>query len=448
MFYIIIYLVIYIMKRRIYEKLVDWKNRDIRKPLMLLGARQVGKTYIIEEFCKKEFSSYVCVNLLERVDIVNLYNENINSSEKYMKLKLLLNVDIEKENTCLFIDEIQESEKLISELKYFCEQHNQVRIICAGSLLGVKLKRARFSFPVGKVEMLTMYPMDFEEFLNASGEKMLIEEIKRCYEQNMQMIEPIHHKALELYKTYLISGGMPEAVLNMVDVQLDVSKYNSSILKNIIDSYFKDMDKYVVNNAEALKIERTYRSIPAQLNNLSNKFQFSKIDKDAKSREYESVLDWLEASNLVNKSYQVSLPEIPLRGFIKENYFKLFLNDVGILNHILELDYADIMMDNVSLYKDVIAENYVANQLLYNGYSLYYWQSNATSEVDFLIYTKDGNIPIEVKAGDAVKSKSLNVYMEKFHPSYAIRISTRNFGFDKEKKIKSIPLYAVFCIKN
>lgn len=435
------------MKRKIYSKLLEWKNNSNKKPLMLLGARQVGKTYIINEFCKNEFENYVSINLLERTDIVDLYNKNINSDEKYMKLKLLLKIDIEKEDTILFIDEIQESEKLISELKYFCEKHNNVRIICAGSLLGVKLKRTRFSFPVGKVTMLTMYQLDFEEFLEAAGENLLVQEIKRSFNDNLQMCEVIHHKALELYKTYLICGGMPESVCNMISVNLDVSKYDKNILESIIDSYFKDMDKYVTNNAEALKIERTYRSIPNQLSNLSNKFQFSKIISGAKSREYESALDWLEASNLVNKSYQVSIPEIPLRAFIKENYFKLFLNDVGILTSILELDYADIMLDRVSLYKGVIAENYVASSLLCNGYSLYYWQSDNTSEIDFLIYNSGFNIPVEVKAGDSVRSKSLSFYMSKFNSEYAIRISTRNFGFDNEKKIKSIPLYAVFCIK-
>ena len=241
---------------------------------------------------------------------------------------------------------------------------------------------------------------------------------------------------------------MPESVCNMISVGLDVSKYDKTILDSIVDSYFKDMDKYVTNNAEALKIERTYRSIPSQLSNLSNKFQFSKIVSGAKSREYESALDWLEASNLVNKSYQVSIPEIPLRAFIKENYFKLFLNDVGLLTNILELDYADVMLDRISLYKGVIAENYVANSFLCNNYSLYYWQSDGIAEIDFLIYTKDGIIPVEVKAGDSVKSKSLNVYIEKFNPKYAIRISARNFGYDVGKRIKSIPLYAVFCIKD
>lgn len=234
----------------------------------------------------------------------------------------------------------------------------------------------------------------------------------------------------------------------MVDVNRDVIKYNRNILANIINSYFKDMDKYVVNNSEALKIERTYNSIPSQLTNEANKFQFSKITSGAKYRDYNSALDWLEASNIIIKSNLVTLPEIPLKGFVDDDVFKLFLNDVGILNNILEIKYADILTDNISLYKGAITENYVANQLLYGGYSLYYWQSNGKAEIDFLLYTNDGIIPVEVKAGDTVQSKSLNVYIDKFNPKYAIRISTRNFGFDKNKKIKSIPLYAVFCIKD
>lgn len=436
------------MKRKIYESLLKWKNNENNKPMIILGARQVGKTYIINEFCKNEYENYISVNLFERTDIIDLYHTNINSDEKFMKLKVLLNFDIEKENTIVFIDEIQESEELISELKYFCEKHNNVKIICAGSLLGVKLKRAKLSFPVGKVTMIQMYPMDFEEFLMAFHEKLLIDEIKKCYQNNTQMIDPIHKKAMELYRLYLCVGGMPESVKNIVSVQGDVINYDENILINIIDSYFKDMDKYVSSNAEALKIERTYRSIPSQLTNESNKFQFGKITSGAKSREYESSIDWLEASNLIIKSNQVSTPQIPLKGFIKNNFFKIFLNDVGILSTILEIKYADILTDNISLYKGAIAENYVANQLLYSNQSLYYWVSDGKAEIDFLLYNKDGIIPVEVKAGDSVQSKSLYSYMKKFNPSYSIRISTRNFGLDKEKKIKSIPLYAVFCIKD
>lgn len=437
------------MKRKLYDELLKWKNETNNvKPLMVLGARQVGKTYIIQEFCKNEFQNYISVNLLEDNKIVDLYNSNQNSSEKFMKLKVLLDFDIERENTILFIDEIQESEKLISELKYFCEKHNNVRVICAGSLLGVKLKRTRFSFPVGKVNMITMYPMDFEEFLWAMGKELLIDEIRKCYKDNKKMANPIHDKALDLYRIYQITGGMPESVKNMVDVKCDVIKYDRNILSNIIESYFKDMDKYVENNSEALKIERTYKSIPSQIANLANKFQYSKIVSGAKARTYETALDWLEASNIVIKSNYVTLPEIPLNGFIKLDTFKLFLNDIGILNNLLDIKYEDILLDNLSLYKGSIVENYVATQLLCNGYSLYYWQSNGKAKIDFLIYTKDGIIPIEVKAGDSIQSKSLNVYRERFNPKYSIRISTRNFGFDENKKMKSIPLYAVFCIKD
>ena len=232
----------------------------------------------------------------------------------------------------------------------------------------------------------------------------------------------------------------------MVAINKDVIKYDVNILKNIIDSYFKDMDKYVLSNAEALKIERLYRSIPSQLANESNKFQFSKIISGAKSRDYLSSLDWLIASNMITISSSVSIPEIPLKGYVKDDTFKLFLNDVGIMNSLLETKVSDILTDNLSLYKGVITENFVAEELQSMNYSLYYWQSRGKAKIDFVIDTQDGVIPLEVKSGSHVQSKSLNVYMEKYQPKYGIRISTRNFGYDKEKHIKLIPLYAVFCL--
>ena len=221
------------MKRKIYDELLNWKNSDNIKPLMVLGARQVGKTYIIKEFCSHEFKNFIYVNLFERNDIVDLYNENLNSDDKFMRLKVMLDFDIEKEDSVLFIDEIQESEKLISELKYFCESHNNVRIICAGSLLGVKLKRSKFSFPVGKVKMIDMYPMDFEEFLIALDKEMLLDEMRNCFLKNKSM-GSLHDTALNLYRLYLISGGMPESVQNMVSNNCDVIKYDQDIIKNIV----------------------------------------------------------------------------------------------------------------------------------------------------------------------------------------------------------------------
>ena len=436
------------MKRKIYDELLKWKNStDNVKPLMVLGVRQSGKTYIINEFCKNEYSNYVYVNLFENTNVIELYNSNLTSIEKFNRLKLLLDFDFENEDTILFIDEIQESEKLIAELKYFQENHNNVRIICAGSLLGVKLKRSKFSFPVGKVKMLNMYPMDFEEFLVAMNQEMLIDLIKDCYKNNKQITSPIHEKALNLYRIYLITGGMPESVSNMVKTNGDYIKYDKTILTDIVSSYFKDMDKYVTNESEALRINRVYDSLPSQLSNISNKFQYSNVSKDARAREYATAIDWLETSNMVLRCKAIKTPEIPLEGFVDVDTFKLYLSDVGILNNILKLNIEDILSDNISLYKGVIVENFVANQLVCNGFDLYYYRSNNTSEVDFLLYTKNGIIPVEVKAVNATQSKSLKLYIEKFKPKYAIRISTKDFGYDPKTNIKSIPLYATFLIK-
>ena len=434
------------MKRKIYDELLKWKNNN-NKPLMVLGVRQCGKTYIINEFCKNEYKNYIYVNLFEQDNIVKLYNSSLNSDEKFKQLKVLIDFDLDIEDTILFIDEIQESEQLISELKYFCEKHSNVRIICAGSLLGVKLKRTKFSFPVGKVKMLNMYPLDFEEFLLAMNQELLIDAIKECYEQNKQISLPLHEKALGYYRTYLITGGMPESIKNMVDTNGDYIKYDNTILKDILNSYFNDMDKYVISLIEALKIRRIYNSLPSQLSNLSNKFQYSKIEKGARARDYETSLDWLEASNMIVRCKCVKTPEIPLEGFILENTFKLYLSDVGILNSILKINMDDILTDNISLYKGIIAENYVANQLICNGFDLYYWKNNNKAEIDFLLYTSDGIIPVEVKAGNNTQAKSLNIYNEIYNPKYAIRISTKEFGYNPKTKIKSIPLYAVFLLK-
>lgn len=438
------------MYRKIYKKLLSWKNtKEDNKPLMLLGARQVGKTYIIENFCQKEFSNFKEINLLRDLRVLNLYKDTtLDSNEKYNFLKTIIEFDLDKPDSVLFIDEIQESQELIAELKYFCEVHNNVKIICAGSLLGVKLKRANFSFPVGKVKMLMMHPMDFEEFLIALDKPMLLNTIRECYKNNRAMNEELHNLALLYYRYYLITGGMPESVRNFIKNDCDIIKYDSTIKENIIDAYLKDMKKYVINLNETLKIEKVYDSIPKQISNESKKFQFSKIEKNAKTRYYELSLDWLDASNLILTSYRVSMPDKPLAAFRIDDFFKLFINDVGLLNHMLKIRYADILNDDLSLFKGAFVENYVASQFVSNEIDLYYWVSDGIAEIDFLIYNEDGIIPVEVKAANNTQSKSLKTYMDKFNPKYAIRISNKNFGYNEEKRIKSIPLYAVFCIEN
>ena len=436
------------MKRKIYNELIKWKDNKNKKPLMLLGVRQCGKTYIINEFCKNEFKNVCEVNLLRRNDIVELFSRKIDFEEIFKIFKTKFKYNIEDKDTILFIDEIQESEDLISYLKAFCEEHNNVNIICAGSLLGVKLNRFKKSFPVGKVWMLNMYPMDFEEFLIANKKEMLVDLLKEYYEKNKTLGSPLHQDLLGLYRAYMLTGGMPEAVNNLIDVKFDYFNYDTSILSSILKSYYKDMKKYLTSGAESLKIERVYNSLPSQLMNTSNKFQISAIDKNGKLERYETAIDWLLASEMILKCESVNLPEIPLKGFVNNDIFKFYLSDIGILCNFLKLRTTDIVDDNISLYKGIIAENFVANQLVCNGFDLFYWKSNATAEVDFLLYTADGIIPVEVKAGENTQSKSLKVYMDKYNAKYAIRISAKDFDYNPKTRIKSVPLYATFLIKD
>lgn len=386
---------------------------------------------------------YIYINLLNNKEIIEIFKENINTEEKIKKMELSLGHTIDYENTIIFFDEIQESEELISALKFFCESKVSYKIICAGSLLGVKINRFHSSFPVGKVRIINMYPMNFEEFLWAMDYEIAIPEIKRCYQENVKMSDSIHEKLLNYYRMFLCVGGMPRMVLSLKETQ-KILEVDKSIASNIYKEYLMDMNKYVTNVTEGIKNETIYNSIPSQLANLSNKFQYGKINNNARKRDYETSLDWLISSKMVLRSNLVKKVEIPIKAYIDDDYFKLYLSDIGLLVSILEIRYNDIMLNKEFMYKGVLAENYVATELIHNYETLYYWQSENRAEIDFLINAKDGIIPIEVKVNTNNNSKNLNLYMEKYKPSFAIRISSKNFGF--ENNIKSVPLYATFCI--
>lgn len=385
----------------------------------------------------------IYINLLNNKEIIEIFKENINTEEKIKKMELSLGHTIDYENTIIFFDEIQESEELISALKFFCERKVSYKIICAGSLLGVKINRFHSSFPVGKVRIINMYPMNFEEFLWAMDYEIAIPEIKRCYQENVKMSDSIHEKLLNYYRMFLCVGGMPRMVLSLKEIQ-KILEVDKSIASNIYKEYLMDMNKYVTNVTEGIKNETIYNSIPSQLANLSNKFQYGKINNNARKRDYETSLDWLISSKMVLRSNLVKKVEIPLKAYIDDDYFKLYLSDIGLLVSILEIRYDDIMLNKEFMYKGILAENYVATELIHNYETLYYWKSENRAEIDFLINAKDGIIPIEVNAITNNNSKSLNLYMEKYKPSFAIRISSKNFGF--ENNIKSVPLYATFCI--
>lgn len=435
------------MQRKIYKEILNWKNNNITKPLMIIGSRQIGKTYIIEEFCKNEFKNYIEVNLQKFPNVVEIFEEKKNPEEKFYKMLIEINKNFNVETDVIFFDEVQESEQLISDLKFFCESEKPYKIIVAGSLLGVKLNRFHSSFPVGKVEMLSMYAMDFEEFLMALDKEMWINEIKRCYKENEPIV--IHDKLLDLYRTYLYVGGMPESINSYINGQENIFNYKEKIKKNIIDAYLSDMSKYIENVFEGAKIEQIYKSIPSQLGNRSKKFQYAKINKNARSRDYELPLDWLLASNMIMKCTNLTAIEIPPKAFENPDYFKLFINDVGLLSTLLEIKFNDILLDKPYIYKGEIAENYVAQQFASNNITLQYYKidqkNNENMEIDFILYNDDGLIPVEVKSDDNTRSTSLKKYINRYNPNYAVRISSKNFGF--ESGIKSVPLYAAFLVK-
>ena len=434
------------MQRLFENKLLDWKKSGMNKPLMVVGTRQIGKTYIIEKFAKENFEEYLYFNLEKNIEVRNIFEKTVDDTKIIEELELYLGKKINIERTIFFFDEVQVSENFIVSLKYFNESEKPYKIVCAGSLLGVKINRFKSSFPVGKIRMEYMYPMNFEEFLIATGKEMLRDKIKECYETMSPMSDFAHEQAITLYKQYLCVGGMPEAVNNFVENDLDILKFDSHIISDIKDMYIADMQKYVKSSLETVKIEKVYKSIPSQLAKDKKNFQYNFIEETGRKRKYESSIDWLVASKMILINYNSKRMEIPLKVYIDENNFKLYLSDVGILTNMSEIRFPDIMLDKIFIYKGAITENYIAQELAFKGESLYYWTSKRNAEIDFILYSEqDGIIPIEVKSGNNVRSISLNMYIKEYKPKYAIRFSTRNFGF--ENNIKSVPLYAAFCVK-
>lgn len=430
------------MKRKIYDNLLFWKNNKINTPYMLIGARQTGKTYILTEFCENEFENFVYINLDKSDNIKLVFEQSIDPDEIIKNLEAILEQNINIENTIIFIDEIQVSERAISSLKYFCESEKNYKIVVAGSLLGVKVNRFKSSFPVGKVWIDYLYPMDFEEFLIAINEENLLNLIKESYTNMKPMLEVTHNKALSLYNEYICLGGMPAAILNYIEHNKNIFKFEDEVLNIIITSYLADMSKYT-ENIESLRNNKIYNSMPAQLGKENRKFKYSLVEKSARAREYDSSMEWLLSSNMLIKCQSISTPKSPLKAYIDSN-FKIYLSDIGLLRALSKISITEIIYNKNMLYKGVFIENYVAENLFSKYRELYYWALGSEYEVDFLININGDIIPIEVKASDNTTSKSLNYYIKRYKPKYSIRLSTKNFG--EANGIKSIPLYASFLI--
>lgn len=425
------------------KELIAWKSKVNRLPLILYGARQVGKTYILKEFAQKCYSDYVYINFEQMTFAKEIFEKELLPDRIIFQLEMYLKTSIIPEQTLIILDEIQVCERALTSLKYFAEQADDYHIVAAGSLLGVAINREKYSFPVGKVEMLNLFPLDFEEFLWELNGKSLSENIRKNVLSGEPLPTFMHEEALELYKIYLVTGGMPAAVL-------DYSRNRNfenvrQIQENIINSYISDMAKYA-SASETAKIRIAYDSLPTQLAKENKKFKFKLLKKGASVSNFGVALDWLELAKIIIKCKKVEQIKKPLEGYIDLSSFKLYMGDIGLLTYKAGLIPEDLMTNSneISEYRGGLTENYVAQALLTNKYSLYYWESDGKAEIDFVIVKDNKIIPVEVKSNDNVRTRSLSVFCQRFEPEYSIRISSKNIGV--ENNIRSIPLYAVFCI--
>lgn len=437
------------MYRNVIKELDNWYNKKNKKPLIVLGARQIGKTYIIDEFCKNTNDNYINFDFLRNEEAKSIANiEDYRTMVEKFQFKY--DIDFSNNKNIYFFDEIQEVPYLIQHLKYLCIDYPGIKIICAGSLLGVSFKTMKISFPVGYIEKICMYPMSFEEYLIATNNKKYIPIIEECYQKSIPIEKVYHDYLMEQYYRYSYLGGMPEVIKNYVENNMDLSKYNKKIISNIVDIYKEDMGKYIEKKADFFRIRRIYDNIVSQLSKENPKFQYAKLDKkDNRKVDYIVALDWLINSNIIIKCDQVTKPEYPLNAYIDDNAYKIYVNDVGILGYLANIEPINIVMNGDYSFKGKIAENYCLNELLCNNHKVLYYSEKDKGtdrmEIDFLIQLNGNVIPIEVKANKDNQSKSLKSYIDKFKVEYCIRISAKNFGY--ENKIKSVPLYATFCIK-
>ena len=431
------------MYRKIMRFLEAWKGDEHRKPLVLQGARQVGKTYSVLEFGRTCYENVAYFNFETNPKLNETFEEDISPDYLIPILSHIAGQTIVKEKTLIVFDEVQLCERALTSLKYFCENAPEYHIIALGSLLGVAVNRARFSFPVGKVDMKTLYPMDMEEFMLALGEETLVKEIKKSFDTDKPLPAALHETAMQLYRQYLVVGGMPECVMQFAQTKDYILVRHTQ--DTILASYLNDMSKY--NNLNEIKKTRlAYDNITVQLSKKNTRFQYKLIKKGGRASEFENAIEWLCLSGIVSQVYKVEQIKKPLENYRDIDAFKIYVSDLGLLCAKKDLTADDVLYETPEIndFKGGMAENYVNVQLSINGYRTYYWQSERGAEIDFVIQRDGKLIPIEVKSADNTKAKSLKVYMDTYNPSYAIKLSAKNFGFEDDKKI--VPLYATFCI--
>lgn len=429
------------MERSIYQQLKTWKESERRKPLMLYGARQVGKTYILKEFGSREYDNVIYINCYMNPDIVSLFKEDKNVSRILLGLSALSSENITPGRTLIFLDEVQEVPEVVASLKYFCEEAPDIHIAVAGSLLGV-LNMQDISFPTGKVDILHMYPMTFAEFLLALGETPKCDLLRDSANQNV--VNTISQSYIDLLRQYYFVGGMPEAVAEFVRSK-NTDKVRQ-IQLNIIAAYEADIAKHA--GVDTLRARMVFQSIPSQLAKENKKFILGALKKGARANDYENAIQWLVDAGLVYKVRRVSKVAMPLSFYIQHDSFKLFLLDVGLLGAMTQAPAALMLVGNniFSEYKGAFSENYVLTQLIANKdiTIAYFTKENSTVEIDFVVQYGLNIIPIEVKAEENVKSKSLKQFITIDNAGsglHGYRFSMKNFM--EQEWVTNIPLYAI-----
>lgn len=424
------------MYRYAINELIRWKDSRRRKPLIIEGARQVGKTWLVKDFASKHYRNLAYINFEEQVYLRNLFENDYDVRRVIDAISAATHQRCNAGETLIFLDEIQEATNGITALKYFNENAPEHHVIAAGSLLGIELHRQQ-SFPVGKVQFMTLYPMSFIEFVDAMGEPGLTKFIENKERENLTLFAP---KLKNLLKQYYFTGGMPEAVLSFSETR-DWQEVRD-IQNEILESNNRDFSKHAPEEIVP-RIRMLWNSLPSQLSKENRKFIYGLVKEGARAREYEIALQWLFDAGLIHKVPNVTAPRLPLRSYEDKSAFKIFMVDIGLLGAMSDLDSATIVDGNkiFTEFKGALTEQYVLQQLILKYQPFYYSKANSMQEIDFLIQREGQVVPIEVKAEENLKAKSLRQFVIDNHTETAFRVSMSNYR--KEEWLTNLPLYCV-----
>ena len=429
------------MERALMKKLVEWKDSPVRKPLILKGARQVGKTWLMQEFGKKYFKKTAYVNFDHNPVMQHIFDQDFDIQRILMAINIETGVVVTPRDTLIIFDEVQEAPAAISALKYFCENGPEYPVIAAGSMLGVALHEG-ISYPVGKVNTLSLYPLSFYEFLMAQGEEGLA---RLLDDRDMEMMNAFHDKYVTALKNYYYTGGMPE-IVRFFSENKDYAAVRK-MQEELLEMYEADFSKHM-DPRELPRVRMVWHAIPAQLAKENKKFFFGQVKKGARAKDFEMAVEWLMDCGLITRVNRVTKPAVPLKAYAEENAYKLYFLDTGLLGALSGLDAKSILEGNRIFieFKGALTEQYVCQQMIADlDLSLFYMLSeNGRYEIDFLVQHEGNVVPIEVKAGQTVHAKSLCAYCEKYAPSLAVRLSMN--PCKKQDHLLNMPLYGVHCL--